>query len=62
MFTVLAIIFTIIFFILIRHGGREMTWVSIIGAYSCIAAFICWSVVAVFFTYRLFAWLLENAP
>lgn len=62
MFTVLAIIFTIIFFILIRHGGKEMTWVSTIGGFAGIAAAVLWAVVSIALTYRLFAWLWVNAP
>lgn len=67
MFTVLAIIFTIIGVFFFTRGGIErpfedFRWTNNLGGYCCVIAVVLWAVVFIALIYRLLAWLWVYAP
>ena len=62
MFTIFAIVFTVLASIMIPHGGKRYTTISNIGCFFGIIAIILWAVVVVALFIRTFHWLWAYAP
>lgn len=67
MFTVLAIIFTIVGALLFTRGGIDRTisdfkWTNNAGGYCLVIAAILWTVVFISLMARFIAWLWVHAP
>lgn len=62
MFTLSAILCTILAIIMVPHGGQVYTRISRIGCYFGIAAIILWCAVFIAVGVKLIGWLLVHAP
>lgn len=62
MFTLAAIILTILAIIMIPHGGQAYTRISRVGCYFGIIAVILWCVVFIAVGVKLIGWLWVHAP
>lgn len=62
MFTVFAIILTILAIIMVPHGGNKFTPISHTGAALGIFALILWACVFIALAVRLIGWLWVYAP
>lgn len=67
MFTIFAIILTIIGLFLFSRGGIErkfedFRWYNQLGGYVLVAALVLWAVVFIALVYRLIGWLWMYAP
>lgn len=62
MFTVWALMLTLLAAAMIPHGGKRYTVISNIGCFIGIAAMVLWAVVSVAVLWRLLAWLWVHAP